>query len=136
MTDLVHDSYWVYVQSTGELFRPNGSLCGVGYSGHKDGKNNPILQNVRNTGPLPCGFYQFGHAMDHPLLGPVAIPLTPDPRNEMYGRSHFYLHGDNAEHSASLGCIVQGRPAREEVVKSLNGRLKVIDRPAPRQILT
>jgi hypothetical protein len=49
---------------------------------------------------------------DH--LGPVALPLTPDPGNEMFGRSAFFVHGDNAQmnHSASCGCIILPREVR------------------------
>lgn len=123
-----NDAHWIYIQSTGELLRPDGSLCGKGYSGHGAGLNNPDMQQIRNTGPLPVGLYVIGHSIDHPMLGPVAVPLSPVAGNQMFGRSHFYMHGDNSTHdqSASLGCIIQGRPAREEVAKDPGKRMEVI----------
>lgn len=127
MAELFTDAPWLYVQSTGRLYRPDGSWCGTGYSGHGEGINNPAMQEVRNVGPIPCGLYTIGHAMDHPLLGPFAIPLIPNPFNQMFGRSHFYCHGDNAEHNASLGCIIQQRPCREELARG--SKLKVIAEP-------
>jgi hypothetical protein len=129
-------SNWTYIQSTGELFHPDGSLAGTGYSGHGEGRNNHLLQAVRNVGPIPEGLYKIGHSMNHPLLGPVAIPLSPISGNLMFGRSHFYMHGDNATHSASLGCIVQGRPAREEVADDLGGLIEVIATPVRTEQVT
>lgn len=133
---LVGLSPWLYVQSTGALYRPDGSHCADGYSGHKAGVNNPDMQRIRDVGPIPCGVYVIGTARDHPMLGPVAIPLTPDVANVMFGRSHFYCHGDNQAHdrSASMGCIIMPRPAREEL--ALGKSLKVIPRPASQEVVS
>ncbi len=127
---------WLYVQSTGQLFRPDGSWCGAGYAGTKDGRNNPLLQEVHDVGPLPVGFYTFGAAVDGTHLGPTAIPLDPEPTNTMYGRSAFYMHGDSATHDASHGCIIMGHAIRVEVAEHAGERLKVIARPAPKEIVT
>lgn len=126
---LVADSPWLYVQSTGLMYRPDGSQAGVGYSGHGQGFNCPGFQQVHDVGPIPCGLYSIGTAQDHPMLGPVAIPLIPDPTNTMFGRSHFYCHGDNAAHdgTASLGCIIMPRQTREAL--ALGKTLKVIAQP-------
>ncbi len=121
---------WLYVQSTGQLFRPDGSLCGTGYAGHADGRNNPLLQEVHNVGPLPVGFYKFGEAVDGTHLGPTAIPLKPDPTNTMFDRSAFYMHGDSASHDASHGCIIMGHAIRVEVAEHAGEHLRVIARPA------
>lgn len=118
---------WIYNQSTGELFRPEGSLAGKGYAGKGEGRNNPALDHVRNVGPLPRGTYTIGQGIPkHPLLGRLAIPLTPSPKNKMHGRSHFYMHGDNKAHDASLGCPIQGPKVREEVNSSPDKMLIVI----------
>jgi len=130
---LVADAPWLFVQSTGHLIRPNGTLCGVGYSGHGPGVNNHDMQAVSNVGPLPCGFYTIGAAVDHPMLGPVAMPLTPDGGTAMFGRGHFWIHGNNRTNDASLGCIIQGHPAREELAATANRRLRVIAEPLPVQ---
>lgn len=102
------------------MVRPEGTLCGTGYSGRGEGLNNPTMQNVVNTGPLPAGTYAIGKAFDHPMLGPEAIPLTPCADNQMFGRSHFYIHGDNQQRnkSASEGCIILDRAARNEIAGS------------------
>jgi hypothetical protein len=128
--------FWLYVQTTGEMFRPDGSLSGTGYSGHGPGTNKPVFQHIRNEGPIPAGLYTIGTPIDHPMLGPVAIPLSPDPSNQMFGRSHFWIHGDNKTHDASLGCIIQQRSVREEIAGSAGSTLKVIARPAPVEVVT
>jgi hypothetical protein len=43
-----------YEQKTGNLLR-DGVRLWTGYSGHREGKNNPEMQNVVGVGPLPCG---------------------------------------------------------------------------------
>lgn len=133
---LVTDAPFLYVQSTGILYRPDGMAIGTGYSGHGQGFNAPEFQQVHDVGPIPCGLYAIGTARDHPMLGPVAIPLTPDPSNIMFGRSHFYCHGDNAarDGSASLGCIIMPRQTRQAL--ALGKTLKVIARPATETVTT
>ena len=57
--------------------------------------------------------------------------LDPFPSNDMYGRSGFYIHGDNprGDKSASEGCIILARPIREAVEKSyIHGRQKSLSR--------
>jgi len=95
-----------------------GSLLATGYSGHGDGVNNPAMQNVHDFGPIPQGVYTIGEPLDPPdHLGTLAMPLTPDPANEMFGRSEFFIHGDNAamNHSASDGCIILDHTARAAI---------------------
>lgn len=130
-------SQWLYVQTTGELFRPNGTLCGVGYSGRQgEARNNPAFQTVASTGPLPQGLYYLGAEVDHPMLGPCAIPLLPNPANKMFGRSHFWVHGDNVQHDASEGCIIMARPIRNELGMDKDGILQVVDVAANRPVVT
>lgn len=149
---------FVYCQKSGEFWRVNGLgetagdpisdtgmygvLLGKCYSGRGDGRNNPDMQAIHNTGPLPRGPYTIGEAESHPVLGPLAMPLTPEDGNQMYGRGDFWLHGDNATHDASHGCIVPfseqphnvfcktGREVRQHVadnVADLNNHLLVIE---------
>lgn len=55
-------------------------------------------QNQPSEGPLPGGKYSIGavnkgsHACD---IGNIWIPLTPQPGNDMFGRSDFGIHRDN-----------------------------------------
>ena len=120
---------WLYVQSTGQLFRPDGSFCADGYSGRGADLDNPVAENVKNEGPIPVGIYALGTVDQE--KGPFTIHLKPDPGNQMFGRSGFLVHGDNKEvnHTASEGCVIMPRLARIEMARG--GTLKVIDRPAP-----
>jgi type VI secretion system (T6SS) effector TldE1-like protein len=119
---------YTYCQGTGVLTH-NGAFAGVGYSGHGKGLNDPGEQGVEGVGPIPQGRYTIGppkDPIDH--LGPLAMPLTPDPANEMFGRSAFFMHGDNAaaNHTASDGCIIMGREVRQAVAESGDHELTVI----------
>jgi hypothetical protein len=118
---------WTYVQKTGELLR-DGLHIAVGYSGWKNGKNNPGLQNVEEVGPIPVGKYLVGTPHDTLTHGPFVLPLTPDPGNEMFGRSAFLMHGDSVVDpgTASRGCIIMSRAVRTEVVESGDKLLQVI----------
>lgn len=120
---------WTFSQSTGLVANPEGIAIGRGYAGKGPGMDNPAMQDVRDVGPLPQGWYTMNAPVDHPeSVGAFAIPLLPDPENEMDGRSDFYIHGDNPEgnHSASDGCIVLPYTIRQEIVDSGNNRLEVV----------
>jgi hypothetical protein len=123
---------WTYVQSTGDLFDPNGQRMWTGYSGFApDGKNNPAAQDEANIGPIPRGTYTIGAPecveTDGPH-GPFVLPLTPDPSNEMFGRSGFLCHGDSIEHagSASHGCIIMPLAIRTQIASSNDDQLVVV----------
>lgn len=122
---------WIYKQSTGELFDKD-ILVATGYAGgnggqNLEGRNNPDMQNVKSVGPLPQGLYTQGKPVMQSHLGPYAIPLIPDPNNEMFGRSAFYMHGDSIQKPgcASEGCVIVPRSVRERFVKS-GETLKVV----------
>lgn len=117
-----------YEQATGKLFNNAGQLFGVGYAGRDAGKNNPAMQNVKGIGPLPVGFYTILAPYNHPTVGKYAMPLIPDPTNEMFGRNSFFMHGDSEEHPglASHGCIVQMRTIRGLVWASGDRRIEVV----------
>lgn len=120
---------WIYQQSTGKLTL-NGTLIGTGYAGHGAGKNNPAMQSVHNVGPLPEGFYTIGavEAVGPGMTGKYVLPLTPDPKNAMFGRSGFFMHGDNPQmnFTASDGCMVFGFTSRLKVATSTDRELQVI----------
>jgi RHS repeat-associated protein len=105
-----------YSQSTGVMSCRDNSgneyaRC-VGYAGNGDGVNNPALEGVQNVGPLPRGRYTIGEPRYSSNTGRNARNLTPDPANNMYGRSNFQWHGANADRdrgggrNSSNGCIV------------------------------
>jgi hypothetical protein len=118
---------WTYVQKTGELLR-DGLHLAVGYSGFEAGKNNPELARVEEVGPIPVGKYIIGTPHDTLTHGPFVLPLTPDPANEMFGRSAFLMHGDSVVDPgmASRGCIIMSRAVRKEVAASGDKVLQVI----------
>lgn len=123
-------SAFIYEQANGNLWY-GLTLLGTGYAGAPAGKNNPAMQNVPNVGPLPCGWYTIGAPTDSTHCGQEAMPLRPDATNEMFGRSGFFMHGDDRAHpgDGSDGCIVQARPVRDAVVKfveAANNRLQVV----------
>lgn len=118
---------FIYEQKTGKL--SHGTLVlGVGYSGNGQWKNDPASQAVEGHGPLPIGFYTIGPVFDSPKLGPTVMALLPDAGNQMFGRSAFFMHGDDITHpgDGSDGCIVQGPHVRETVSLSQDRRLQVV----------
>ena len=122
---------WTYVQLTGALIRPDGTLLAHGYSGFGDGLNEPGRENIKSIGPLPVGTYNIGDPYDHPHLGPCVMDLDYVGGPGAFGRSLFRMHGDNAAHAhtASHGCIIMPPWARYEVANSDDGVLTVVARP-------
>ena len=119
---------WTYQQSTGQLSH-DGEPIGTGYAGHGTGVNDPAMQDQHNVGPVPQGKYTIGPSEDRPnSIGAFALPLTPDPANQMFGRTAFFIHGDNMQmnHTASDGCIVIARTVRNLVASSGDRQLTVI----------
>jgi hypothetical protein len=138
---------WTFQQSTGLVSDQNGKPCGCSYAGRGEGKNNPVLQDVRagcrlsqgewvpvdgltpdDWGPLPCGLYVMQSPVDTTTHGPYVIWLTPDEANEMFGRSGFGWHGDSLENPglASEGCICSPRTLRNSGWASPDHQLQVI----------
>lgn len=132
---------WTYVQKTGELLH-NGAHEAFGYSGYDDpdsgqqGKNNPDLENVHDVGPIPVGSYAIGSPEDTLTHGPFVLPLTPNAANQMFGRAGFLIHGDSVVEpgTASRGCIIMGRPVRNEIAASGDHSLQVISGEADEDV--
>lgn len=118
----------VYEQRTGRWFAQDGTLLGTGWAGQGAGKNNPAMQNVAKTGPLPCGVYTIEQPHDDPHTGKYTMNLIPDPANEMFGRSAFRIHGIAESHPelSSEGCVVQIRTVREKIWSSGDRQVRVI----------
>lgn len=124
---------WTYEQNTGRLLDPNGVFVAKGYAGGNCGHNpeavnNHAMQSVHNVGPLPVGKYTLGEVIQESHLGPWAIPLIPDPANEMFGRGHFFMHGDMIGHpgAGSEGCIIMARQVRIAVAASSDRQIYVV----------
>lgn len=116
-----------YQISTGVLVRDN-LVLGQGYSGQPGCKNDPSKCNVHDRGPIPPGGYTIGTPRDTETHGPFVLPLIPKETNEMFERTGFLMHGDSITHpgTASHGCIVVSRAAREAVHATKDTELEVI----------
>ncbi len=118
---------WIYSQAAGRLSREEYGASA--YSGHLEGLNNPALQGDADIGPIPQGEWVIGAPRAMPRLGPEAMPLTPKPGTQTFGRSGFWMHGDFAGDGAEMashGCIVCERTIRNTVALSGDTDLKVI----------
>lgn len=98
---------YVFMSDEGRLYNADGFVCDA-YSGYGAGKDNPVLQDVRDVGPIPEGLYVLGAPRLDPKLGPDAIPLTPAIGTNTFGRNGFFIHGDSIDHPgcASHGCVI------------------------------
>jgi len=124
---------WQFDSSTGNLTDPNGVFVESGYAGGflgtvPDAINNPAYQYTPDVGPLPVGLYTMGDAVEGTHLGPLAIPLHPDPNNDMRGRGGFYCHGDHigAPGTASDGCIIMSHSTRLLLSASTDRQIQVV----------
>lgn len=127
---------WVCSQSTGNVSHvdPNGNSTdiGNGYAGNGNGINNPAMQNVPDTGPLPQDAYTIEPQQNNTTGSGTSLPgsmrLTPDPGNSMYGRSGFLIHGDSNQgnRSASEGCIILNRNIRNRIGHNGDSILMVV----------
>jgi Protein of unknown function (DUF2778) len=128
-----------YSQSTGEVHADlnpgSGLLLGVAYSGHPPNVNNPAAENIVDSGPLPRGCYTVAAPIKHPMLGPMAMKLTPASENEMFGRSAFWIHGAGPQDDenavpplrlSSLGCIVAPPQVRAAIAERITEGLTVL----------
>lgn len=118
---------WQYEQATGRMLHDNVREA-VGYSGAGDCKNDPAAQDVHNAGPIPRGSYTINAPVATVTHGPYVLALTPDPANEMFGRSGFLIHGDSVikPGTASEGCIIMPRMVREKIWNSGDRSLEVV----------
>lgn len=125
---------WKWDQSAGELTR-DGQFISRGYSGAGRGKNNPSLERVRGTGPIPAGRWLIvGPPYNSANVGPYVLKLfaadepLPDDAHEATGRSAFRCHGDSikAPGTASKGCIILPRRVRERIWASGDRELLVV----------
>lgn len=119
---------WLWEISGGRLFRDDGVEVGQGYSGDPAHKNDPNAQSLRNQGPIPAGDYTIGSPVNTLTHGPYVLPLYPDPKNLMWSRFGFLIHGDNITDpgTASQGCIILAPALREMIWTSDDHTLQVI----------
>lgn len=111
----------VYEQSSGIMYLEDA--VGVrtplfrGYSGAKAHLNDPAYQGIRDVGPIPRGRWQLDAPVDRHSTGPVSIGLKAAKANQTFGRSGFFIHGDNGDGNgtASRGCIILNRKCRDVI---------------------
>ena len=122
---------WTYDQLSGALSK-DGQHVATGYSGFAEGKNNPGKEQVHDVGPIPKGVYGIGPPHDSDTHGPHVMPLTPQPGTKTFGRDGFLIHGDAIHNlgNASHGCIILGRPVRDQISASGDRQIEVICAPA------
>lgn len=114
---------FIYAQSTGRLWlrdeatQEKAESLGRGYSGHPPYVNQTDAEALVARGPIPRGSYRLFGPFNHVRLGPVCFFLEPAKSNQMFGRSGFLIHGDNAmgSQTASHGCIILSRAIREKI---------------------
>lgn len=113
-----------YNSASGAFFladSQNGrALVGHGYSGAAGFANKQSEEAKVAKGPIPRGMWRLGAAFRHVRLGEVAIPIHPLEGTNTFGRTAFYIHGDNraANGTASSGCIILPRDARDFIARS------------------
>ena len=114
---------FTYQQTTGRFSRDDGTLIGIGYSGHGAGLNNPAEEAVEGVGPIPAGPWTIGPAHQDGKLGPIVMNLDPVAPFTAHGRSLFRIHGDNdlMNHTASDGCIVLSHAYRTQIAAAVAG---------------
>jgi hypothetical protein len=117
---------WTWSQSAGRMTRGETQMSG--YSGGGAGKNNPLMQDVSNVGPIPQGAWTMTGVEQTGGPSPFTIVLVPEAGTQTFGRSGFRIHGDsiNAPGAASHGCIILGRPDREAIWASGDHDLSVV----------
>lgn len=115
-----------YNSDTGQMLNAVGAHIGTGYSGTGEGRNNPAMENVQGVGPIPRGMYRIGAARHSDRLGPIVMNLDPMLGTNVFGRSLFRIHGNNAANDASHGCIILDHHIREEVAAYDDKELEVV----------
>ncbi len=103
---------WTWDQSAGTLAW-DGKVVAHGYAGKGTGKNNPAMDGVKKTGPIPRGVWRMTAMKASKNTGPGTIVLIPEPGTDTKGRSEFRVHGDNKTGTASEGCIILPRSVRD-----------------------
>jgi RHS repeat-associated protein len=85
----------------------------TGYSGNGPGRNNPDAEDEPDVGPIPQGGWTMDgnwYNKQKPGPGLNIMNLNPLPGNECFNTNRdcntFRMHGDNATHTASHGCII------------------------------
>lgn len=101
-----------YNQTTGKFCNDSTGKCTQSYSGFKGEKD----ETKKNFGPIPVGTYTVTNNCSERSQ---RCDLKPDSSNNMFGRNHFQIHGDNGkgDQSGSHGCIILNQKDRAGLKK-------------------
>lgn len=119
---------WQYAIGSHVLTQNSVLITNVVYSGYPPYLDDVSAIHIVGKGPLPPGDYTLLAAFDSDLLGPLAIPLNPEPTNLMYNRGGFFAHGDSLLRPGmgSHGCLVMPHEIRVKMSASLDRLLRVV----------
>lgn len=109
-----------YEIKTGNLWLDD-KLIGRGYSGHSLFLNDEQMTHMKSAGPIPKGLWHLADWEDHhKKLGNIVVHLVADLLTQTFGRSEFFIHGDNIkmDHTASDGCIILSESLRKMLKNS------------------
>lgn len=100
----------------------DGTVIGTGYAGAPGHVGVTADEALVGEGPIPRGLWTMDAPVHMPeSVGPYAIPLHPMAGTRAFGRSGFFIHGDNAaaNQTASRGCpIAPGLSLRELIYRN------------------
>jgi lipoprotein-anchoring transpeptidase ErfK/SrfK len=121
---------WKYRIVDGAMISADGKLTFNGYSGTghtlAEGRNNPVMVDQHDKGPIPPGDYAIGIPHSSNQTGPYTMNLDPINATNTFGRSAFRIHGNNAANDASHGCIILPPDARRAVWESNDHQVRVV----------
>lgn len=129
---------WKYSQSSGQLWRPDGTSAGFGFAGQPPGINDPAYQFTHGKGPLPAGLWDMTQWIEKDqYLGLCVIVLKErqetvltnrDPGSfRIHGARNINTRGLKAFLESSEGCICIGDcNTRREMWKSQDHVLLVV----------
>jgi hypothetical protein len=101
---------FTFFQSAGKFCNDDTKKCTPSYSGFM-GETD---QTKKDRGPAPEGKY----TVENSCSGKgERCNLKPSSSNEMFGRTHIQIHGDNGkgDQSASHGCIILNKADRANI---------------------
>lgn len=118
---------YTYVQSTGQLKLGN-EVIGTGYSGQGAAKNNPAMQFVKDTGPIPTGDYLIHRRTQDDKTGEPIIELHTAVWTNTGGRKEMFkiVADSNPPGNAGVNAIVLPRDAREKIDTAPLTKIKVV----------
>jgi uncharacterized protein RhaS with RHS repeats len=127
--------YCQFSQSSGQFFcfskdTDKEVVRGTCYAGTGLGRNNPDMQDIYKTGPLPRGWWTIGSGISS-ALGKPSFRLKPNEGNDVFSTKKrdpgsFLIHANNAADDASEGCVICEQKIRKMIDRYGGGSLQVV----------